>query len=485
MSISLNGQPAELQDIDTEYLFPTRPGMAWRTIAFGAMVLDAVTILCWAGITSLIYYALAYRHAFEQRVDFNFSVAVAVLYVTMRFLRGDYDYATYISADATIGRIGRAWLLTFMALFATVFLLKVGHIYSRGMAFTLFGSGAVVLTVQQRLLARWAMSACRAGRLAARRVFVVGEQEDIAAYCRATDLGQSGLAIAGTFALGDGSDADEEAQKIAVAVQRARICAPDNILVVLPLSQQLRIQGVVESFKVLPASIQLAADLLLERYPALRTLRTGDTASLELVREPLTPTEQLAKRAFDIVVAGSALILLSPLFLAVAAKIKWTSPGPVFFRQDRHCYNRNRFSIFKFRTMYTQSEAAEFRQAIKNDDRITPFGGWLRRTNIDELPQLINVLLGDMSIVGPRPHAIEHDQSFEHRISSYARRHNIKPGITGWAQVNGFRGETDTEEKMRARVEHDLAYVDHWSLLLDIKIMALTVVSSKAYRNAH
>jgi lipopolysaccharide/colanic/teichoic acid biosynthesis glycosyltransferase len=179
------------------------------------------------------------------------------------------------------------------------------------------------------------------------------------------------------------------------------------------------------------------------------------------------------------------LLLLAPLFVIVGAVIKLTSPGPVFYRQERHCFNRARFRIFKFRTMYVQENDGPFRQARRGDPRITPFGAFLRRTNLDELPQLLNVVLGDMSIVGPRPHAVAHDADFEQRIADYTRRHNIKPGITGWAQVNGLRGETDTDEKMRARVEHDLAYVDQWSLLFDMKIIMLTLLSSKAYRNAH
>ena len=195
--------------------------------------------------------------------------------------------------------------------------------------------------------------------------------------------------------------------------------------------------------------------------------------------------EQGAKRLFDIAVSGTALLLLSPLFLLIATSIKLSSPGPVFFRQDRHCYNRKTFRIFKFRTMRQDSEAGGFRQATRNDPRVTGFGAWLRRTSLDELPQLLNVFLGDMSIVGPRPHAIAHDHDFEKRIAYYARRHNIKPGITGWAQVNGYRGETNTDEKMRARVEYDLDYLDHWSLLLDIEIMLLTIISSKARSNAH
>ena len=480
-----DAQTADNLAIEAAVVSSTRPALAWTNMAPVAAAMDAVAIFGWAGITGMVYYAVVYGDSARHGTDFNFGVAVALFYVAVRVLRGDYAYATYTSTDASIGRICRAWLMTFMALLATVFLLKVGSHYSRGMAFSLFVTGPLVLVIQQRLLGHWFASACRTGKLAVQRVFVVGQPAEIAAHCRSTDVGQSGLAIVGTFALGDGSDADYDARRLAVAVDRARNCAPDTILVVLPLGQHARIQMVVDSFKVVPASIQLGADLLLERYPALRTLRVGGMASLELVREPLTPVELLAKRIFDLAVAGTALVLLSPLFLAVAILIKCTSSGPVFYRQERHCYNRDRFRIYKFRTMYDQGTEPAFRQATRNDPRITPVGGWLRRTNFDELPQLLNVLFGEMSIVGPRPHAIAHDENFEQRITHYSRRHNIKPGITGWAQVNGYRGETDTDDKMRARVEHDLTYLDHWSLLFDIKIIALTVFSSKAYRNAH
>ena len=482
--MTIDAQTAGNRAIEAAVVSSTRPALAWSNVAPVAAAMDAVAIFGWAGITSAVYYALAYGDPARHGTDLNFGVAVALFYVLVRVLRGDYAYTTYTPANACVSRICRAWLLAFLALMAAVFLLKVGSSYSRGMAFSLFVTGPVVLVIQQRLLGHWFTSACRAGKLAVRRVFVVGQPDDIAAHGRSADVGQSGLAIVGTFALGNGSDTEYDSRRLAIAVDRARNCAPDTILVVLPLGEYARIQTVVDSFKVVPASIQLGADLLLERYPALRTLRTGGAASLELVREPLTPVEQLAKRIFDLAVAGTAMILLSPLFLAIAILIKWTSPGPVFYRQERHCYNRDRFRIYKFRTMYDQNTDLAFRQATRNDPRITTVGGWLRRTNIDELPQLLNVLLGDMSIVGPRPHAVAHDEDFEQRITHYARRHNIKPGITGWAQVNGYRGETDTDDKMRARVEHDLSYLDHWSLLFDIKIVALTVLSSKAYRNA-
>jgi lipopolysaccharide/colanic/teichoic acid biosynthesis glycosyltransferase len=168
----------------------------------------------------------------------------------------------------------------------------------------------------------------------------------------------------------------------------------------------------------------------------------------------------------------------------VAIAVKLDSAGPVLFRQTRHGYNNETIGVFKFRSM-TQADDGEFVQAVRNDSRITRIGAILRRTNIDELPQLINVLRGEMSIVGPRPHATAHNKMFEGKISVFSRRHVVKPGITGWAQVNGYRGATETLEKMQRRVEHDLYYIDNWSFWLDLRIMAMTLFSKTAYTNAY
>ncbi len=153
--------------------------------------------------------------------------------------------------------------------------------------------------------------------------------------------------------------------------------------------------------------------------------------------------------------------------------------------QRRYGFNQQPFRIIKFRTMRALDDGAVIPQARRDDPRLTRIGRWLRRWNIDEIPQLFNVLTGDMSLVGPRPHALSHDHDYERRISLYARRHNVKPGITGWAQINGYRGEIDSDEKIRKRVEHDLFYIDNWSLWLDLKIIARTVLSPAAYRNAY
>ena len=175
--------------------------------------------------------------------------------------------------------------------------------------------------------------------------------------------------------------------------------------------------------------------------------------------------------------------MTTPLLLLVAVLIRIDSPGPIFFVQRRYGFNQQPFPIIKFRTMRTFDDGG--RQATAHDPRLTRIGRWLRRGNIDEIPQLFNVLTGDMSLVGPRPHPLPLDHEYQRRISLYARRSNVKPGITGWAQIHGYRGETDTEEKMRNRVAYDLFYIDNWSLWLDLKIIARTVLSPTAYRNAY
>ena len=193
----------------------------------------------------------------------------------------------------------------------------------------------------------------------------------------------------------------------------------------------------------------------------------------------------ILKNLFDRTFAIVALILLLPLFIVLAACIKWTSPGPVFFRQPRLGLNGKKFNVYKFRTMKLHQEHGTVTQAAKNDPRLTSIGGFLRRTSLDELPQFINVLLGDMSVVGPRPHALQHNEMYKDLLEYYMLRHRVKPGITGWAQIHGHRGETDTIDKMARRVEFDLHYIQNWSLWMDIRIIVWTAFKGWTGKNAY
>ena len=193
----------------------------------------------------------------------------------------------------------------------------------------------------------------------------------------------------------------------------------------------------------------------------------------------------MSKRLFDIAFAGLALLLLCPVLLAVALWVRLDSPGPVFFRQQRVGQGGRPFSIYKFRTMHTGAEAVGPQITVGQDARITRAGTWLRRSKLDELPQFLNVLRGEMSVVGPRPHAIEHDRLYQKVVDGYIHRYRIKPGITGWAQVNGYRGETDRLEKMQKRVEYDLYYLRNWSFALDMRIVLATVAKGLVNANAY
>jgi putative colanic acid biosysnthesis UDP-glucose lipid carrier transferase len=187
----------------------------------------------------------------------------------------------------------------------------------------------------------------------------------------------------------------------------------------------------------------------------------------------------------DVVLSGALLIVFAPFMALLAALVKLDSPGPVIFRQERFGFNKQPFTVYKFRTMYCGVADPSVPQARRSDPRVTRLGRFLRRTSLDELPQLFNVLAGSMSLVGPRPHAIVHDERYAQVIDGYLGRHRVLPGITGWAQVNGFRGETDTTEKMARRIEHDLFYIDHWSPLFDLRILVRTLrvgfIDRKAY----
>lgn len=250
----------------------------------------------------------------------------------------------------------------------------------------------------------------------------------------------------------------------------------DGAVAVMRSEDRSLLEPVLRKLRTVSVDLDLVAGHVDEEWASRPVGKLAGLPVIRVMTQPLSLPQLGLKRAEDIVIAGLALVILSPVMLLVALAIKLDSPGPVLFRQARHGFNNQKFQVYKFRSMrHAPDVAATVAQAQKNDPRITRVGAFLRRTSIDELPQLFNVLNGEMSIVGPRPHAVQHNDHYARRIDSYLARHRIKPGITGWAQVHGLRGETDTDEKMSKRVEHDLYYADHWSLTLDIKIILLTV----------
>ena len=246
---------------------------------------------------------------------------------------------------------------------------------------------------------------------------------------------------------------------------------------------------VLRKLCVLPVDVRLAAYATPVRFRPRSYSYVGGLPVLDILDKPIADWDVVIKLALDRVVGSLALITLSPVFALTALAIKLDSTGPVFFRQKRYGFNNELIEIYKFRSMYVEeSDATASKLVTRDDPRVTRVGRFIRRTSIDELPQLFNVVFkGNLSLVGPRPHALHAkaaDQPYETVVDGYFARHRVKPGITGWAQVNGYRGETDTLEKMERRFECDIYYIDNWSLFFDVKIILMTLFSKSAFMNA-
>jgi putative colanic acid biosynthesis UDP-glucose lipid carrier transferase len=257
-----------------------------------------------------------------------------------------------------------------------------------------------------------------------------------------------------------------------------------DVYITLALGSQPRIIQLLEALQGTTASIFFVPDVFGISIIQGRLREVNGLPIVGLCESPITGANRLAKRISDVTLSLLVLLLTWPLLLAIAIGVKLGSPGPVIFKQRRNGLHGEEIVIYKFRTMRAEDDGPDIRQATREDPRVTPFGAFLRRTSLDELPQFFNVLQGRMSIVGPRPHAVAHNEQYREMIKAYMVRHKVKPGITGWAQVNGLRGETDTVEKMQARVEYDLAYLRNWSLGFDLQIIARTIKLVFFDRNA-
>jgi len=260
----------------------------------------------------------------------------------------------------------------------------------------------------------------------------------------------------------------------------------DRVYFALPMTAQPRIKAMYEQLQDTTASLLLIPDIFIFDLLGARQHDIAGLPVYSLCETPLVGPYGLLKRIEDVVLAALILLFISPVMLVIALAIKSTSKGPIIFQQHRYGLNGESIKVYKFRSMTTcDNDATIIKQAGKNDSRITPLGGFLRRTSLDELPQFVNVLQGRMSVVGPRPHAVAHNEQYRKLIKGYMWRHKVKPGITGWAQINGWRGETDTLEKMEKRVEYDLDYIREWSLWLDLKIVFLTIFKGFFHKNAY
>ena len=451
--------------------------------AYFAAMIDAVMVFGAAVLAGALYngIALGSRPSFGPAGSVGLVVAALVLLSNAQ--KGGYDLRHYLTPSGQVPRAFLNWNLAFCAALVVGFATRTSADLPRGViaAFYLLGFAALLLG---RRLAVDALASLRGRGLASpRRVALIGFEAQLTRTLSQKETDDDTVEVVSVFALRDNQAflADD----LALAAAAMRIQRPDDICLALPWSRPEVIEASLDAFLKLPAEIHLGVEDILDRFGQTKVVRLGAVNGLTITHPPLNRIENLEKRLFDIVFSAAAIIALAPLFAIVALLIKRDSSGPAIFRQTRYGFNQEPFRIFKFRTMKTMEDGAKVVQATKSDTRVTRLGAHLRRLSIDELPQLFNVLKGDMSIVGPRPHAMAHDQLYVERLARYARRHTVKPGITGWAQVHGHRGEIEDDSRMQARLEHDLYYIDNWSLWLDIKIVLLTVFSARTHKNAY
>jgi Undecaprenyl-phosphate glucose phosphotransferase len=465
---------------------------AAATLSAGFFIADIGVIIAMSLITGIGYHRVVYNELGDTLSFAWIGVLTASIFVISNLFRGEYKLPNIFEFKSHLRRTIELWNVTFVGLLGLAFLGKAIADFSRGWILLFYAATIVMLLLLRYGLVQVMVHARRSGLVANKRIFIIGTGHHIGAIIQHYQPWNLGANIVGCRFLTPtpkGASADMRVQlldrDIDEAVESARSLEPEAILIVTSWSNTTTIDRCIEKMMSLPVEIHVGPEPILYKFDNVQLANLGRIFSLQLTRLPLSRVEILKKRLFDLVLSSVALVLFTPLLLLVALLIKLDSPGPVFFLQRRYGFNQKPFRIIKFRTMRTLDDGAMVKQATQGDPRVTRLGRRLRCWNIDEIPQLFNVLTGDMSLVGPRPHALSHNHEYEQKIVLYARRHNVKPGITGWAQVHGFRGETDTDEKMRKRVEYDLQYIDNWSMTLDLQILIRTVMSRRSYSNAY
>jgi len=467
---------------------PSRALFDAKTFALLAIGFEWLLIAAACYAAGAIYHRLVFGYFPYANFYLAATLCLAAMYVAPSGFARDYSIKRLQDSKVQLQSVFMHWNSAYALFVFALFMTHATDFYSRGSIAAQYAIGLLTAAIVRMIVMQFAALSLDKGTLVGNRVLMIGEAPFMGETVARLHRRRRGVEIVATIGLDPNRLPEPEEQIQAVLAKTealSRHDTIDDIVICLPWSKSGQIRSLVDGLAAIPATIHTIPDPSWRwtNDPALA--RVGGMYTIRLARTPLTRRDQIVKRAFDLGAASLLLLLSAPFLLAIALLIRLDSKGPALFRQRRNGFNQHEFRVFKFRTMTTLDDGPVIRQATRNDQRITSVGRILRATNIDELPQLLNVILGDMSLVGPRPHAVAHNNAYEDRIRLYARRHNVKPGITGWAQVRGFRGETDSIQKMRDRVEHDLYYIDHWSLFFDIKILVMTVFSLRSYRNAY
>ena len=456
--------------------------ISYRTVGLFISLLDVALIIGSSVAVGIVYNLLASIETDNTDDFIRVGTISAALFLLLNVTRGLYGLPALLQLNRQLRAVASGWIAVAFAVIALMFLLKMSQVYSRGatLAFDvvalplLLFLRVAVATTLERLMARQAVRGDPA--------IVLGIPDELARLSSRDLLQNYGSHEVGRFELPLGIRRDLDI--IDAAIDAARKLEATKVFLAVPWDDLNRRRLISERLRSVPVAVILLPDRSVG--PLLSQARLGPNSEIqiEIQRAPLSPIELVVKRVCDVVLAATTLLLLAPLLIAISVMIAVDSKGPIIFRQSRKGFNGKRFVIYKFRTLNVLEDGLVVKQVMRDDDRVTRIGRLLRATSIDELPQLFNVLKGDMSLIGPRPHAVAHDNQYTELVADYALRHHVKPGMTGWAQVNGFRGETARLDQMKNRVAFDLWYINNWSFWLDLKILGLTCIEVMRRRNA-
>jgi Undecaprenyl-phosphate glucose phosphotransferase len=454
--------------------------LPFEAVGWIAVIVDFIAIIATSVLADVGYQ---WTFLVSGETDERFIGVGFVIFANFSAIsaaRGNYQPRNLLNLRRQIREVILTWALVALMLLGAAFSMKIAGTFSRVSTITLLVLGCALIVLWRVVLSNLVIRALEEGRFAERKIVLIAEQGQLNSSRTLLELSRCGYRSIRTFEI-----SPSEAKTIGVppslqetlneVIKLSRRAPVEELFLLVKWDHARLIDDVLSILRVMPLPIHLVPDENVARFLATTMLQVGTTWTAELKRAPLSVAEQALKRAFDVLAAGLGIILLSPLLLTSALLIKLDSKGPVLFTQTRNGFNGRSFRILKFRTMSVLEDGRQIRQATRHDPRVTSVGRWLRRTSIDELPQLFNVLGGSMSLVGPRPHAVAHNTEYERVVANYAFRYHVKPGISGWAQVNGFRGETSTVDLMEKRVEFDLWYVSNWSFWLDVRILWKTL----------
>lgn len=436
------------------------------------------------GLAILASLELAQRLLHEPSHFWTWTIATAgaAIFFLLGEVGGVYGTLQRRGADAEVATVSLSWGITFGALALIGFMTRVSDTFARSTVVAWFVLGGLFLLLG-RMAFRVLMEKLVANGIGVRRCAIAGLNDlGIQTARNIFDHPGCGLQVVGFYDDRSSRRSDEKEAGLPplcggleAMIDGARNGEFDMVLVALPMRAEQRIRDILKKLGDTPTAVYIVPDFFVFELLHSRWTDVGGLPVVSVFETPLYGVDGWIKRGVDLLLASLALLLLLPVLATVAILVRWSSPGPIFFLQKRYGLDGREFKVWKFRTMTVCDNGATVIQATRNDPRVTAIGRILRKTSIDELPQLVNVLDGSMSLVGPRPHATAHNEHFRKLIQGYMLRHKVKPGITGLAQVEGSRGETDTIEKMQQRIELDHRYIRDWSIWLDLKIMFRTV----------